>query len=191
AGLLVTASLLLAALNPGGSGGKSSSLVGGVHHCFVHHEGDSPWIEHLKGSVPPELRRHILFRKLDSPEPGQVVQNPTGTGALQIRKKPSGGYLVWLWHPPGDRAEMAVYESWFWRETYRFFHGRAEEALKAAGVDAARELPTPELDRDDLWMPRQVQADLRQRLKELARETPGASATAAAVPELELKESPL
>src|SRR5262249_11651213 len=125
------------------------------------------------------------------PEPGKVVQYPTGTGALQIRKKPSGGYLVWLWHPPGDRAEMAVYESWFWRETYRFFHGRAEEALKAAGVDAARDLPTPELDRDDLWMPRQVQADLRQRLKELARETPGASATAAAVPELELKESPL
>src|SRR5829696_247432 len=133
AGLLVTASLLLAALNPAGEK-SSSSLVGGVHHCFVHHEVDGPWIDHLRQKLPPELKRHILFRKLDAP-PGKTVMYPTGTGAFQIRTSPSGGYLVALWYPPGDRSEMAVYESWFWRETYRFFHGQAATALTGAGVD--------------------------------------------------------
>src|SRR5262245_35126745 len=165
AGLLVTASLLLAALNPAGE--KSSSLVGGLHHCFVHQEDDGPWIEHLKKSVPPELKRHILFRKLEVMTSDKEVIYPTGTGAFQIRKGRGDGYSVWLWHPPGDRNEMAVYETWFWRETYRYFHERAAARLQSAGVDATKALPTPDLDKDDLWPQRQVHAALRLRAREL------------------------
>jgi hypothetical protein len=85
---------------------------------------------------------------------------------------------------------MAVYESWFWRESYRFFHQQAAGALKEAGVEAA-ELPTADLDRDDLWLARLAHAELRKRMETFAREVPSASQVNLAVPPVEMRESPL
>jgi hypothetical protein len=195
AGLLVTASLLLAALNPAGN--RSSSLVGGVHHCFIHAQDGIPLVEHLMNHVPPELKGHILCIKLDSSSRSDApITYRTGTGAFQIRNLPPGPdgkprYHVWLWHPAGERAEMAIYETWFWRETYRYFHEQAETALRDVGLNPAKELPAAEIDRDDLWLARIAHNDLRQRVRSVARELPSAAQVAGAVPELEMQESPL
>jgi hypothetical protein len=86
---------------------------------------------------------------------------------------------------------MAVYESWFWRETHRYFRDRAAAAMTAAGIDAAKELPMPDLDADDLWMPRQIHGDLVHRVAEVARLSSSGKTIVESVPALELKESPL
>lgn len=189
AGLLVTASLVLSVMNPAGD--KSSQLIGGVHHCFIHiEEDDGPWARHLRQHVPPELRNHIRFEKLVSLDPERTVLYPTGTGAIQIRKAPAADdgvtrYLVWLWHPAGDRAGMAVYEHWFWRETYRFFHARAAEELQRSGVDADRQFPLPNIDADDLWDKRLLLDQLREHYAAAAGSKP-----VSPLPRLDLKEDP-
>jgi hypothetical protein len=57
--LLVVAALLLSFF---GRGDTPSQALGGVSHCFVDYWEDGPWIEHLRGSVPPELKRQVMFR---------------------------------------------------------------------------------------------------------------------------------
>ena len=47
AGLLVTASLLLAALNPAAEQDKPATLVGGVHHCLIWYDEENDWVRHL------------------------------------------------------------------------------------------------------------------------------------------------
>jgi hypothetical protein len=187
AGLLVAASLVLAVMNPAGD--KTSQLIGGIHHCFIDvTDQDSPWVMHLKGTLPESLKNHLIFRNLD---PGitseQTVVYQTGTGAIQIREnKAAKGdqprYLVWVWHPAGDRAGMAVYEQWFWRETYRFFRKQAAEELKKAGASPERALPAVELDKDELWDQRLIHEQLR---------TAGVAAgvPASELPAVEIKES--
>src|SRR5262249_58215010 len=95
----------------------------------------------------------------------RLILYPTGTGAIQIRTLPPedgrSRYMVWIWHPAGDRAGMAVYENWFWRETYRFYYRQAAEQLREAGADVAK-FPAPDLDRNDLWDQRMVHEQLRR-----------------------------
>src|SRR6516225_4833458 len=63
AGLLVAAALVLSLMNP--SGDRSTRLIGGIHHCYVHVDDmDSPWVRHLRDHVPPDLEKQLLFRPL-------------------------------------------------------------------------------------------------------------------------------
>ena len=195
AGLLVAGALLLAVLNPSEGG---FGMIGGVHHCFIHYEEEGPWVEHLKESVPPALAKRLVFRRLDTANTRDgVIVYPTGTGAIQVRKGPPDAegrarYLVWAWHPAGDPAGMAPYETWFWRETQRHFYSEARASLEGAGLDPDKELPEPDFDTDDLWPVRQTQADLQNQLAAVAARHPGVlSAQPAPVPAVEIKQSAL
>jgi hypothetical protein len=184
AGLLVTAALVMAAFNPPGSQG--SQLLGGIHRCFIDTDDyDSAWVIHLQNSVPDELKDRVRFRKIEPAiRPDQTIKYDPGTGAIQIRKAPPGSdrqprYLVWVWHPEGDRVGMAAYENWFWRESYRFFHAEAAAQLVQKGVDAATKFPLPDLD--SLGRERLLHEQLRRQAAELG----------GALPDLEWKVSSL
>jgi ABC-2 type transporter len=188
AGLLVTASLLLAALNPAAEQDKPATLVGGIHHCIIWYDRDSEWVSHLDASVPAGLRANIHFYPIDVPvELDQHLKYPTGTGGIEIRSAPgpatAEGYRVYVRYPEGDRAGMAVYENWFWRESYRFFHARAADTLRARGVDVDRAFPPPDLG-DDLWAERQAYQTLVSRYASMTNGSPPGDA----IPTLEMRE---
>ncbi|VTS05113.1 ABC transporter permease [Tuwongella immobilis] len=144
AALLVVATILLSVFNPnplGGTASTSSSgggLVGGLHHCVIDSAIRSPWIDHLRANIPPELAGQILFRREDR---GNI-----GVGVIRIRPRSEPGdrpeVLVQLIAPEGNAALLAPYEAWFWRESRRFFLN-----LPPANADN----PTP-ATADDLWM---------------------------------------
>ncbi len=190
AGLLITASLVLAALNPAGD--KNAQLIGGIHHCFIDTDDEgSAWVQHLRTHLPPSLVKHVRFRRID-PQigPDRTLLYQPGTGAIQIRRISGGAeappqYRVWLWHPTGDRAGMAVYEQWFWRETYRFFHDQAAEELRKKGIDPASALPAADIDADELWAERLWYEQLRQQFNAAT------GSRSAHVPDVEFKESAL
>src|SRR6476661_2858882 len=90
AGLLVTASLLLAALNPAAYQDRPATLVGGIHHCFIWYDDKDDWVTFLDAHVPPGLRSNIRFYPLD----GRLGlddhrQYDTGTGGIEIRAMPA------------------------------------------------------------------------------------------------------
>src|SRR4051794_15955606 len=123
AGLLVTASLLLAALNPAGDQDRPATLVGGIHHCIVWSDGPSDWLDHLQSHIPPALKANIHFYEIDPPVGlDQHLRYPTGTGGIELRSVPSADgppqFRVYVRYPDGDRAGMAVYENWFWKESH-------------------------------------------------------------------------
>lgn len=188
AGLLITASLLLATLNPAADEDKPAMLVGGVHHCIVWFDDDSDWVRHLQDHVPPGLKPNILFYRIDS-QIGldQHIRYETGTGGIEIRTMPAiegrPKYRVNVRYPQGDRAGMAVYENWFWRETHRYFHARASEELQSSGVKVEAWFPPPILD-DDMWAHRQAYHDLSD--KYVALSSPQGEHSA--IPLLEMKE---
>jgi ABC-2 type transporter len=188
AGLLITASLLLAALNPAADQDKPATLVGGIHHCIVWYDERDDWVLHLEQHTPASLKSNILFYQI-RPKigPNEHIKYETGTGGIEIRSAdPVDGrpkYLVYVRYPEGDRAQMAVYENWFWRESHRFFHTRAAEELRKAGVNVETRFPAPILD-DDMWAHRQAYRDLSNEYVKL---TNGQS-NATAVPILEMNE---
>src|SRR5262249_42240373 len=122
AGLLVTASLLLAALNPAAEQDKPATLVGGIHHCILWYDQDDEWVDHLRDRVPPSLKANILIQPM-SRQVGldQHLKYETGTGGIELRSMPPAEgtrrYRVYIRYPEGDRAGMAVYENWFWKES--------------------------------------------------------------------------
>jgi hypothetical protein len=188
AGLLVTASLLLAALNPAAEKDRPATLVGGIHHCLIWYDEPDDWVRHLVEHCPPGLRTNIQFYPLN----GRLGldehrQYETGTGGIELRAMPAANgvprYRVYVRYPEGDRAGMAVYENWFWKESYRFFHSRAAAELKSRGVDSERVLPAPALD-DDLWAQRRAYGDLFERYASVANGSPEHDA----VPALEMRE---
>src|SRR5215208_6157480 len=65
AGLLVTASLLLAALNPAAGQDKPAPLIGGIHHCIIWYVEKDEWVRHLEDHVPAGLKSNIFFYHLD------------------------------------------------------------------------------------------------------------------------------
>jgi ABC-2 family transporter protein len=190
AGLLVTVSLVLAALNPAGD--KGAQLVGGIHHFLIDTDDEaSPWIQHLRHHVPADLNKHVHFRKIDPKMTAdKEIFYPPGSGAIQIRKDPESStaqphYVVTLRHPTGDRAGMAVYEQWFWRETYRFFHQQAADELKSKGIDPATTLPAAKIDADELWEERLWYEQLRTRF------SVAAGTGSEQIPTVTFKETPL
>lgn len=188
AGLLITASLLLAALNPAGDENKPATLVGGIHHCIIWYDEQDEWITHLDQHRPPALDSNILFYPI-RPRVGlnDHLKYDPGTGGIEIRSVPAVDgkpkYQVYVRYPAGDRAGMAVYENWFWRETHRFFHAKAAEDLKKVGVKVETAFPPPILD-DDMWSHRQAYRDLADRYDALAQ----GRSTGSAMPALEMNE---
>jgi len=188
AGLLVTASLLLAALNPAAEQDKPATLVGGIHHCLIWYDEDSDWFRHMTASVPAGLKSNILFHSLP-PSVGlnDHLKYDTGVGGIEVRSIPAADgmpqYRVYVRYPEGDRAGMAVYENWFWKESQKFFHAKAAEALRQRGIDPERALPAPQLD-DDLWAHREGYRALYDRYTAAANGSP----TQGVLPQLDMKE---
>jgi len=188
AGLLVTASLLLAALNPAAEQDKPATLVGGIHHCIIWYDEDSDWVNHLREHKPAGLKANIMIQQIyPRVELNQHIEYKTGVGGIELRSMPASGgvpqYRVYVRYPDGDRSGMAVYENWFFKESHRFFHARAAEELRRRGVDVERAFPAPPLD-DDLWAQRQAYRGLFDRYAALANGSPSAGA----VPVLEMRE---
>ena len=132
AGLLITASLLLAALNPAAEDDKPAMLVGGVHHCIVWYDEQDDWVSYLEAHKPAGMNANILFYVIrPRAELDEHLKYDTGTGGIEIRQMPAVDgrpkYRVNVRYPAGDRAGMAAYENWFWRESHRFFHSRAAD----------------------------------------------------------------
>jgi ABC-2 type transporter len=189
AGLLVTASLLLAALNPAAGEDKSAPLVGGIHHCIVWHDEKMEWAAHLEKSVPASLKGNILFSPINPYTAlDQNLPYETGTGGFELRSIPGGSgrqrYRVVVRYPDSDRAGMTIYERWFWRETYRYFHAQAADELKRRGVE--NWFPLPSMD-DDLWTQRQIYDQLFGLQEALSR----GAAEPGTIPHLELQERAL
>jgi hypothetical protein len=188
AGLLVTASLLLAALNPAAEPDKPATLVGGIHHCIVWYDQEDDWVAYLAGHKPPSLRANIFIQPI-RPQVGldQHLKYETGTGGIELRLMPASDgvprYRVYIRYPEGDRAGMAVYENWFWKESYHFFRDRAAAELKTRGLDVDRNLPAPAMD-DDLWAQRQAYRDLFERYASVTSGSPDREA----VPVIEMRE---
>ena len=188
AGLLVTASLLLAALNPAAEQDKPATLVGGIHHCLIWYDEDNDWVRHLVQHTPPGLASNVRVHPLE----GRLGLDQhrlydTGTGGIEIRAMPAADgvprYRVYVRYPEGDRTGMAVYENWFWKESYRFFRQRAAAALDGRTLPPERALPAPDLT-DDLWAQREAYRELFDRYASATHGSPDRDA----VPRLEFKE---
>lgn len=185
AGLLVTASLLLAALNPAADDDRPATLIGGVHHCIIrYHEDGTDWANYLESHLASGLKSNVKFYKINVPiGDDDHLKYDTGTGGIEIRVVGEGNhkkFRVWVRYPAGDRAGMAVYENWFWRESYRYFHMRAADAMRHSGA-SPNGLPEVNLE-DDLWAPRAA----FERLIE--RQATANDGSRPAVPPMELKE---
>src|SRR4051812_6075434 len=65
---------------------RTGALGGGVQRCFIDYWEEGPWIEHLRQTVPEELRPQVVFR---SPEQiwlqNGVIVYPFNTAAIQLR----------------------------------------------------------------------------------------------------------
>lgn len=141
--LLVVAALLLSLF--GKSGGEPTGLISGVQHCFIDYWRFDPWVEHLRGNVPEELRRQLTFRPCSNlPTQGNVLVYPPGTAAIQIRNMESEGQVL-FWHPGKDSSALAPFEAWFWKETYRFHQQHA----RASGIQVGA-VPTFAAERHEL-----------------------------------------
>lgn len=150
--LLVAAAVLLSVFAPEEASG-GTGMVGGVHHCFVEYDKETPLVKHLKANVPKELTGQVVFRPLAKADMiDGVIVYPTGTGALQIRQADGPGkrpaVQVYVWHPDGDPNALAAYEAWFWKETRRGFAAIARQKL-SAGADVP---PDPTFDQHNQWM---------------------------------------
>ena len=187
AGLLVTASLLLAALNPAADEDRTSGLIGGIHHCYVRFDADNEWHTHLQANLPTRLKSNVFFQPIDGRfGPDEHINYENGTGGIEVRAIATPGsattYRVWVRYPDGDRAAMFEFEQWFWRETHRHFHRRASAELARVGVNVQKAFPEPKLD-DDLWAERAAYDRMSERFNALASGSPTSP-----LPVLDLKE---
>ncbi|MGL4423110.1 MAG: ABC transporter permease [Gemmataceae bacterium] len=165
--LLVVAAVLLSVFAPRGNptvAGQDTSgtggMVGGVHHCYIEYGDESPFISHLRKSVPPTLDGQIIFRgwKIDQPT-GLIVYQP-GIGGIHIRPgfDATGRELLQfqIWHPAGDASAMAPYEQWFWQATHQYFRQQTRPTANPAAIPPAETA-------DDLWAVRAAFEQLREQ----------------------------
>jgi hypothetical protein len=144
--LLVAAAVLLSVFAPQEAAPAGTSMVGGVHHCYIEFDRATPLIKHLQENVPPDLKAQIVFREIDPQTVGTLIRQETGTGSIQVTVRFEAGKApvldVHVWHPDGQPEAMAVYEAWFWKETRR---GLAELARKTN----PKMPPDPDFNTDD------------------------------------------
>jgi hypothetical protein len=169
--LLIVAAVLLSVFAPGEAAG-GTGMVGGVHHCYVEFDRQTPLVKHLQENVPPELTGQVVFRELAKADTiDGVIVYPTGTGSIQIRQtlaeqSPTGRYTVhvYVWHPKEDPTALAPYEQWFWKELRRFFAAQAREQSPTAELP-----PDPEFDPGNNW----VVLEAHRRLQDQVAARPG------------------
>jgi hypothetical protein len=128
AALLVVAALLLPLFQPTDTGAAPAA---GVDFVFVDYWRDDDWVRHLRQNVPADLRRHIKFRDINQVAlPNDLLTYPASAGAIQMRlDRLDDGKLrrrISVWHPAD--GSMAVFETWFWRESARYFQHQAAAA---------------------------------------------------------------
>src|SRR5262249_46307645 len=151
--LLIAAAVLLSVFAPEEAAG-GTGMVGGVHHCFVEYDEETPLVAHLrdKNNQPPELRAQIVVQPLAKADTiDGVIVYPTGTGAIQVRQRNEPGKRpavhVYVWHPKDDPTALAPYQQWVWKESRRFFAAQARE--KSPGADIP---PEPAFDPNSDWV---------------------------------------
>jgi hypothetical protein len=171
--LLVAAAVLLSVFAPQEASAAGTSMVGGVHHCYIEFDRGIPLIDHLQKNVPADLKAQIVFRELDPKTIGTLLPQQPGTGSIQVTLRYDSGKPVLdvhIWHPDGQPEAMAVYEAWFWKETRR---GLAAEVRKKY---PDKKLPDdPPFDPDN-WQLFEAHARLKEQ----------AAAIGATVPELQV-----
>ena len=180
--LLVATAVLLSVFAPQDSTG-GTSVVGGIHHCYVEFDAPTQLIKHLEENVPRELSGQIVFRKLENPdEVNGLLYAQTGTGALLIRQKwpdqsPTGRATlsVTVWHPKKEPLALAQYENWFWKESHRYYANRAR--LKDYSIPA-----DPKFDAGGDWLVQET----HKRLQDEVAAAGGADVPNISVPDLEL-----
>lgn len=156
--LLVAAAVLLSVFNPGGSsaaaeGTDGTGLVGGIHHCYVEYDRETPLITSLRKRVSPEMTGKVEFRARPPESIDTLVTYAPGTGSIHVKhgvdpKTGRATISVSVWHPQDDPTAMVPYETWFWKELRRAMQGEAETI-------AGKPLPKPDFDSDDLWAVRE------------------------------------
>src|SRR5258705_71033 len=65
--LLVAAAVLLSVFAPE-EAANGTGMVGGVHHCFIDFDRETPFIKYLEDNVPKELKEQIKFRPIGNAE---------------------------------------------------------------------------------------------------------------------------
>lgn len=130
---------------------RTAALGGEITHCYVDYWEAGPWIEHLRRTVPDELRASITFRPLEQvPTWNGRITYPINAGAIQVRSEAGARgerpqYLVWFWYPGADRAGITPYEAWFWRETFNYYFDAAAESLGRVSPQARAALREPDI----------------------------------------------
>jgi ABC-2 type transporter len=124
--LLIVAGLLLSITGKRTTRPGQTGFSPGVLTLYLDYEQDSPLVHHLSANVPDELAPYVTTRPF-----AQVPRNESGlmmyaanSGAIQLRQG-----RVWFWYPGEDRAVIAPFEMWFWKESARFADIQRSAAL--------------------------------------------------------------
>ena len=177
--LLIVASMLLSIFSKRQTL-QTSQLVGGVVFCFVDYGEASPWVEHLRNNIAPELRNRIRFRnKIYADYPG-------GAGAIQIwPNKSANEPLSHRRQASRQSGGHAPYENWLWRETRRYFSSQAAEVLGRDRLPAKLFTgdPPPAEDSEDLWAYNEAHRQFRDELHQAWEARNGNAALAARYPD--------
>jgi hypothetical protein len=130
--LLIVAGLLLSITGKGTARPGQTGFSPGVLALYLDYEQDGPLVRHLRANVPADLAPYVRarpFGEVPRDESGLMVY-PMNTAAIQLR--PDG--VVWFWYPGEDRAVIAPFEMWFWKESARFAEIRRAAALSPSAV---------------------------------------------------------
>jgi len=179
--LLVAAAVLLSVFAPEEAAG-GTGMVGGVHHCFIDYDKQSPLIAHLEANVPKELKAQVKFREIGTGNSlDGLLDRPVGTGAIQVRHIAEPGrrpvLQVYVFHPDGDPTALAPYEAWFWKESRRAFRAEVEKEL---GENAAKLGPETAFGPGTDWAVMEAHDEFTRRVADAA------GSPAPTVPRLEI-----
>src|SRR5437667_12707898 len=71
--LLIAAAVLLSAFAPVEAAAGGTGMVGGVHHCYVEFDRQTPLVKHLQKSVAPDPKGQTRFKQMPDPSRIQAV----------------------------------------------------------------------------------------------------------------------
>ncbi len=132
--LLIVAGLLLSITGKGNALPGQTGFSPGVRAVYVDFAEDGPFVRHLRMNVPEDLDSYVSFRSFAEvpKDAGGLMVYPMNTAAIQLR--PHGN--VWFWYPGEDRAVVAPFEMWFWKESARFAETQRAAAQSAGSLAA-------------------------------------------------------